>query len=195
MNGVKLSLMRVINKIIYMVMLLAVFGCGNSFYEAQDYLTGPVSGVGLKKSTTIASGGTEQLSAVVVPSKTSNKGVTWTSSDNSIVSVDANGLVSAVVVVAHGYTKQAVITVTTSEGGYSTQCTVTVVEKPVAVTGVTLNRSSAYLYYQSGSIYSTDQLAATITPSAATNQAITWSSDDRSPSSPPSRRPSNTPIA
>ncbi len=170
--------MNKLKKTVLMVMLLAVFGCGNSFYEAQDYLTGPVSGVGLKKSTTIASGGTEQLSAVVVPSKTSNKGVTWTSSDSSIVSVDANGLVSAVVVVAHGQTKQAVITVTTSEGGYSTQCTVTVVEKPVAVTGVTLNRSSAYLYYQSGSIYSTDQLAATITPSAATNQAITWSSDD-----------------
>ncbi len=176
--GIMQNVMRRLIKNILMIALFFACGCGNSFYQAQDYFTGPVSGVGLKKSTTIASGGTEQLSAVVVPSKTANKNVTWTSSDPTIASVDANGLVTGVINVAHGFSYQATITVTTEEGGFTAQCLVTVVEKPVPVTGVTLNKSSGSLYYASSSDYSTDQLTATITPSTATNQNITWSSDD-----------------
>lgn len=154
-------------------MILLSAGCGNSFYSAQDYLTGPVDGVGLKKSTSIMSGGVEQLNAVVTPSKTKNKNVTWVSSDTTVVSVDANGVITAIAVVKNGETKNAVITVTTEEGDFSAQCKVTVVEKPVHVTGVTVNKGTSALLTGS-----TEQLTLEIAPSDATNQNITWASDD-----------------
>lgn len=163
-------------KILYPVFIAAVMfitGCGNSFYQAQDYFTGPVDGVGLKSTTTLVSGGSEQLSAVVSPPKTSNKSVTWASSNSSIVSVDSNGQATAVASVMHGETKSAVITVTTHEGGFSAQCTVTVVEKPVPVTGVTLNKGTSYLLTGNS-----EALTAIITPSTATNQNLTWSSSN-----------------
>jgi uncharacterized protein YjdB len=154
-----------------------VTGCGDSFYQAQNYFTGPVEGVGLKKSTTIVSLGSEQLYAIIAPSKTKNKNVTWTSSDSSVATVDNNGLVTAVAVVAHGVTAEATITVTTEEGGFSARCKVTVVEKPVAVTGLTLNKNSSSLVADAiNSVYGAEQLVCDIAPSDATDQNITWTS-------------------
>jgi uncharacterized protein YjdB len=149
-------------------------GCGGGFGAAADYFTGPVSGVGLKPATSIISGTTEQLSPVVVPPKTANKNVSWSSSDENVATVDQSGLVTAVAVVGYGETKTAVITATTAEGGFSAECRVTVVERPVPVAGVSLNRNVAYLVVGTPGV---DQLAATISPAEATDQTITWSSD------------------
>lgn len=44
---------------------------------------------------------------------------------------------------------------------------------PVAVSGVSLNKNTTTL-----SVNDTEQLTATVTPSDATNQNVTWSSDD-----------------
>ena len=153
--------------------LFLAAGCGNSFYDANDYFTGPVSGVGLKPATSIVSGESERLSAVVIPVKTANRSVTWASSDSSIAAVDQNGLVTGVAVIPHGTTKQAVITVTTAEGNFSAQCAVTVVEKPVPVTGIALNKGASYLLTGNSEI-----LVATVYPSDATNQNITWTSSN-----------------
>lgn len=153
----------------------AVFfaGCADSFYAAENYLTGPVDGVGLKKTTTIISGGREKLEPVVTPARTANKNVTWMSSDDTVVTVDSSGVVTAVAVVAHGMTATATVTVTTVEGNFSTECKVTVVEKPVHVTGVSISKNSCALL-NNDSI----QLSAEVFPSNATNQNLVWSSDN-----------------
>ncbi len=163
-------------KKIYNLLIMAAIlfaGCSDSFYSAQNYFTGPVDGVGLKRTTTIVSGGSEQLSAVVSPSKTANKNVTWSSSDTSVAQVSSSGLVSVVSGVMHGETKQAVITVTTEEGNFAAQCTVNVVEKPVAVTGVSLNKGISCLLTGNS-----ETLSAVVLPSAATNQTLVWSSSN-----------------
>lgn len=78
----------------------------------------PVSGVSLNKSeTTIAIGGTETLTAEVAPEDATDKTVTWTSSDETVATVE-NGVVSAVGV------GEAVITA--AAGDYTAQCAVTV---------------------------------------------------------------------
>ena len=65
---------------------------------------------------------TAQLTAVVTPDNTANKNVTWSSSDPSVASVDANGLVTAK---AAGTTT---IKVATVDGSQKTAtCTVTVI--------------------------------------------------------------------
>lgn len=166
-------IMRKLLKYIVITAAFIVCGCGDSFNQAQDYLTGPVNGVGLKSSTSVVSGGTEQLFPVVSPPKTSNKKVTWSSDNSSIVSVDSNGIITGVATPDHEETETAIITVTTDDGGYTAQCTVTVTEKPVAVTGVSLSSTTTAIEV-GGQV----TLIPEITPSVATNQNLTWKSSN-----------------
>jgi uncharacterized protein YjdB len=123
-----------------------------------------VTGVSLKSSTYLVIGGAETLFANVIPANATNKAVSWNSSNVSVAAV-SDGVVTAV---AAG---NAVITVTTTDGGYQANCTVTVSSTAISVTDVSLNKPSASLF-----VGETEVLTATITPSNATNQNITWSS-------------------
>lgn len=80
-----------------------------------------VTGVSLNKSSTsISVGNNETLEATVAPENATNKGVTWTTTDTSVATVDANG---KVVGVGSG---SATIVVTTRDGGKTDTCTVSV---------------------------------------------------------------------
>jgi len=127
-----------------------------------------VSGVTLNKSSvTINPGSTSQLTATTTPSNATNGAVSWTSSDAGVATVNSEGLVTAV----SGGT--CTITATAKDGsGVSSTCTVSV---PYWVTDITL--SSSELSINAGAA---GQLAATISPSNATNKAVTWSSSDTS---------------
>ena len=79
-----------------------------------------VMGVSLPDTLIIAPTTTYQLTATLIPSNATNKAVTWSSNTPSIATVDSTGLVTAV---ADGTTT---ITVTTTDGGYTDTCVVTV---------------------------------------------------------------------
>lgn len=80
-----------------------------------------VIGVGVSPSSdTIEVGETLELNATVYPANASNKNVTWSSSDDSVATVTANGVVTGV---AEG---TATITVTTADGGKTDTCAITV---------------------------------------------------------------------
>ena len=79
-----------------------------------------VTGVALDPTTaTVEAGKTVELTATVSPENATNKGVTWTSSDETIATV-SGGVVTGV---AAG---TATITVTTKDGGFTATCIVTV---------------------------------------------------------------------
>ena len=120
-----------------------------------------------KTSTSIQVGGTETLTATVSPKDAANKKVTWKSSNAAIASVDANGKVTAVKV------GEATITVTTEDGGKTATCKVTVSDKEIKVTGVTLNQTSISIVPGGG-----ERLTATVTPADATNKNVTWKSSN-----------------
>ena len=67
----------------------------------------------------------------------------------------------------------ATITVTTTDGSKTATCKVTVKEK-VAVTGVTLAKTTATVY-----VGETLSLKATVAPSDATDQTVTWKSSNK----------------
>lgn len=78
-----------------------------------------VTGVTLNKAAlTLTEGASEKLTATVKPDNATNKTVTWTSSDRSIATVDANGKVTAV--------KAGVAKITAKAGDKTAECTVTV---------------------------------------------------------------------
>ena len=75
----------------------------------------------LPTNVTLAQGETISLTATIAPGSATNQTVTWSSSDDSIVTVDASGLVTAI---AEG---TASITVTTNDGGFTAQTTIEVI--------------------------------------------------------------------
>lgn len=109
------------------------------------------------------------LTANVNPSNASNKNVYWTSSDQSVATVDNTGKVTAV------KAGSATITVTTEDGGKTATCKVTVKEKIYPVTGVTLDKSSLELTEGDVTI-----ITATVNPSNASNKNVYWTSSDSS---------------
>ena len=133
-------------------------------------VTVPVSGVSLSKSNLnmLAGGATATLVPVITPVDADDKSVTWASADPTVASVDTNGVVTPK---AEGTT---VITVTTQDGGKVASCTVTVGTANVPVTGISLNYSS----YTLNAGNSDFVLVPFITPADATNNNVTWSTDD-----------------
>ena len=128
----------------------------------------PVQSVGLNNSTLeLSEGEGVQLTAHFNPENATNKNVTWRSDNESIAKVDQNG---NVVGQTPGITT---ITVTTEDGGKTASCEVTVKETPVAVTGVGLNTNKVELSVREG-----NKLVATVTPEAAANKEVTWSSNN-----------------
>ncbi len=106
------------------------------------------------------------LTATVLPENTTDKSLTWTSSDETIATVDANGMITAV---ALGATE---IKATTANGK-SGVCTVTVI--PIPVTGISL--TNTVLYLKVGNI---SEQTAIIEPADATNKSVVWNSADES---------------
>ena len=86
----------------------------------------PVTGVKLNKETLeLFTDGSETLTATVEPGNATNKNVTWSSSDETIATVDNNGTVTAV------GAGEATITVTTEDGTFTATCKVTVTHSMV----------------------------------------------------------------
>ena len=107
----------------------------------------------------------QQLVATILPSNTTNKQITWVSSNPTAASVDVNGKITA------NDVGTATITGTTSNG-ISAQCIVTVMLNTVAVTQIVLTEQTSVIV-----VNDSVQLHATITPETATNKLIIWSSE------------------
>lgn len=94
----------------------------------------PVSGVTLSEtSISIVTGESETLVATVLPENATNKNVLWSVDDDTIISVDTEGNVTAL---SRGV---ANIIVTTEEGGFKAECEV-VVANPKATETIIMDK-------------------------------------------------------
>jgi pectate lyase len=142
---------------------------GNSSPGSSSNIVVSVTGVTVKSSTSILVSGTESLYPVISPDNATNKNVTWKSSNSAYATVDSSGQVKGI---AAG---SATITATTADGNKTADCVVTVFSTVTNVTSVTLDQSSLALSAGNSQI-----LTATINPSSATNQNLSWSSSNTS---------------
>ena len=93
----------------------------------------------------------------------------WSSSDNSIATVDVNtGKVNCV-----GVGECTITVVANSDNSVSASCLLTVL--PISVKGISLNHSSMVLWAKE-----TGKLLHTISPNNASNKAVKWESSDNS---------------
>ena len=139
---------------------LCLLACGDNEPVTKD-----VTSVTLSTTTLILyEGASETLTATVLPADADDKRLTWTSSDNSIATVN-NGTVTAI--------KEGTTTITAkSHNNKTAVCAITVNKNIVDVTEVSLNKVEATLV-----VGTKETLIATIAPADATNKNVTWSSD------------------
>lgn len=108
------------------------------FVEHGYKATVPVATMEIKISPTtllLAEKSTSQLTAIVIPSNATNKGVSYKSSNTTIATVSSTGLVTGI---AAG---KVLIIVTTDDGSFKDTATVTVKEIPQGLTNIALNKT------------------------------------------------------
>ena len=128
----------------------------------------PVTGISLSKTKLpLEIGQSEILSATITPSNSTNKNVIWTSSNEDVAVVNANGKVSAI------GAGSAVITAKSEDGSHTAECNVSVTKPTVRVTGVKLNKTGVTLEKDA-----TLSLIADVLPYDATNTEVTWTSSN-----------------
>ena len=113
-------------------------------------------------SLELAVGGTARLTATVKPDEATVKTVQWSSSDDSVATVAADGTVTAV--------KEGTATITAKCGEKSADCTVTVKAAPVSPTSVTLDQNTLSL-----TVGGTAKLTATVAPENAADKTVSLS--------------------
>lgn len=118
-----------------------------------------------KKSLSITAGKTETLKATVTPSDSTDKTVTWKSSNTKIAKVDSKGKVT-------GLAKGTVTIIATVKSAKEVKIKVTVTP-PVMAKSVKINKTSATLAKGK-----TLTLAATVSPSNTTNKTVRWKSSN-----------------
>lgn len=128
-----------------------------------------VNKITLNKTTaSVTKGKTLQLTATVAPGNATKKEVKWSTSNKNVATVSPSGLVTA------KSAGTATITCTAQDGsGVKATCKITVKNPVVKVTKVTLNKTTATLAPKE-----TLTLKATVTPTNATNKAVTWKSSN-----------------
>lgn len=128
-----------------------------------------VTGVTLDKSAlTLKVGETELLRATVSPDNADDKSIAWTSSNEQLATVDADGNVTAL------KAGEAWIYATSADNpNVKASCKLTIIQP---VTEVTISQTNCKLSNIGESI----QLTVTVLPEDATNKTVTWSSSNTS---------------
>ena len=128
----------------------------------------PVEGIMFEETTiSLNIGATTTLVPIILPENATDKTVSWNSSDETIATVE-NGVVTAI---AEG---DAVITVTTYDGGFTAQCEILVREAVIPVESVEINEESLDLTVGDEPV----QLSVTVLPEDATDKSVVWTSSD-----------------
>lgn len=123
-----------------------------------------VKSINLSESNiSIGKGGEISLYATLSPSNATNKTIRWTSSNNSVASVNNNGFIETKSI------GTATITATTNNNIKAT-CKITVTNESIPVNTINLSNSKIIV-----KVNGNGSLTPVITPSTATNQRVTWS--------------------
>ena len=158
--------MKKLFRILPLAVAMLAISCG-----PQNANTAEVKSVTLNYTeTTIEKNDTLQLKAKVLPKDAKDKKVTWSvSSGKSYASVSDKGLVTAKAI---GTAK--IVARSNYNSAIKASCIINVVDKIVPVTGVSITADKNTVELQRNLT-----LTANVTPSDATNKAVTWSTSNK----------------
>ena len=126
-----------------------------------------VSSISLNKSSiSLLKGDSDKITATVLPTTAYNKKIEWSSTNASVATVDADGVVTAV---GPGNAK---IIAKTVDGGYTVTCSVNVI---ALVESISIDQDELQIWNGESTV-----LAASVLPTNATNKDVNWSSSNKS---------------
>lgn len=142
------------------------FGTLTVHVVPSDTPTNPATGVEVTgASNTVEMGSSLQLSADITPADADNADtLAWSSSDEAVATVDASGKVTPVT--------PGKATITAAVGAVSGTFEVTVVEKSIPATGVSISTTNDAMQ-----VGDTQKLTATVEPADSTDKVV-WASTD-----------------
>ncbi|HIR26862.1 MAG TPA: Ig-like domain-containing protein [Candidatus Choladousia intestinigallinarum] len=144
--------------------------CGYSEREQLVKPTVKVSSVKIKGKTSVAPGKKITLTASVSPSNAANKAVTWSSSNTKYATVSSKGVVTAK---AAGAGKTVTITAKAKDGSGKKATFKVKITKAVKVKALKIKGKTSVLAGKKIT------LKASVSPSNASNKAVTWSSGNK----------------
>ena len=114
----------------------------------------------------ISNNGTQQMTSTIAPANATNKGITYTTSNAAIATVNSTGLITSTGNISGPVT----ITATTTDGSFTDTCVATVT---VHVTSVTVSPTTT-----TKAPLGTQQLTPTVLPSGAAVKTVTYLSSN-----------------
>src|SRR6218665_440446 len=135
----------------------------------------PLTALGVRPaSASLLVNGELRLNAVFTPENTTDRAVTWTSSDETVATVDANGLVKAKTA-----TGQATVTVkSASDPTKTAACVITVTATAKPLEGITVVPPTLTLQ-----VNAVHELQVGVIPADATDRRVTFESSDETKAS------------
>lgn len=127
----------------------------------------PVTSITIPETLSLIIGASKTLSATVLPANATYKNLTWTSSDASVATVDANGKVTAVAL------GTATVTAYSADGEVKAEC---VVSSNQLAESITLDKTAIEIYVGDEPV----TLTATVLPETTTDKSVTWISSKTS---------------
>ena len=156
-----------------MLLLLLLSQLCLSFAFAEDSENKPVESITLNESSAeLYLGDRFTLKAEILPADATDLAVNWSSSDESVATVDQNGNVTPA---SAGVTK--IICSAQDDSGVAGECELTV---SVGVAKIEIDNRNVVLLVGGSEDISTVKLTATVTPENASYPEITWTSADPS---------------
>ena len=124
----------------------------------------PVTDVTIDKAEiSIVEGESQKLGATVTPDNATDKNVVWTSSDNTVATVDGSGNVTAV--------KAGSATITAKAGDKTATCLVTVTAKEIVLNEIAIDPASTEV--KEGTTF---ELTVKFLPEGASTKPVSWRS-------------------
>ncbi len=145
--------------------IVVITADGNYSDTCRLTVISPVNGISLDNDNlSMYVGDTYSLKASLNPANASNRTLKWSSTDESVAVVNAEGLVEALTAGKAG------IVAVSEDGGFTSSCNVTVYND---VSGISLDSTSVWLY--EGEFF---DLVADVYPADAPDKRVTWESSD-----------------
>ncbi|WP_052122929.1 Ig-like domain-containing protein, partial [Bifidobacterium cuniculi] len=146
---------------------------GNYDTVAPCIVEVPVSSVTISGgNVSLTEGETKALTATVSPANATDRAVSWKSSNTSVATVDSNGKVTAK---AKG---TATITATAGDKSASVTVTVNAAVVDIPVESITISGTGVADGMLEMNAQTTMSLTASVSPANATNQEVTWKSNN-----------------
>ena len=166
------KVLLIISKKLVLIIIVVLFAVSMALFISPGKIYGAglvtkITVTGAGGASTVACGGTLQMSAAVLPIDATNQIVTWSVAPNTgSASINNSGLLTGI------ETGTVYVFATSTDGSGKSGYLIITIAAPILVTSITVTGAASAITVLNGA---TLQMSAEVLPVDATNSTITWS--------------------